>query len=363
MKVTFVCVSLRPGGTERIISLLASSLREKYSITIVLLSSAPIFYNIPAGVNVVSPDISSRSNTGLTWYPKIFFFLMRTLHSVKPNLVLSFGETISPFVVLASKIMGAKVIVFNRANPYSSLTGVRGFLNPVLFTLAECVVVQTQRAVDILSKRYRFVKFSVMPNPVEVPKEVKPIEQRGKSIINVGMLGGLKNQRALISAFANTSGTREWRLVLVGDGPDRGALQQLCKDLRVDDYVDFLGERNDVFALLQNSRIFVFSSLSEGFPNALLEALAAGCACISFDCPTGPSELIVNNFNGLLVENANEEALLCQLDALMQNDEVQTRLAKSAREKITIYSRDRVIDDLERLLEHTCNSRSNGESV
>ena len=93
-----------------------------------------------------------------------------------------------------------------------------------------------------------------------------------------------KGQEELLRAFSRLRDPRDWRLMLVGDGPQRERLEALTDELRLGERVRFTGARKDVDALLARSSIFAFASLSEGYPNALLEAMASGLCCISFDC-------------------------------------------------------------------------------
>src|SRR5690606_21916517 len=102
--------------------------------------------------------------------------------------------------------------------------------------------------------------------------------------------------------------------------------------------VFLLCERTDVNKLLNNAQIFAFTSLTEGFPNALAEALAAGCACISFDCITGPRELIKNNYNGYLVDINDNEGYKTKLAELMNSFELREKFSKSSLEKIKQFN-------------------------
>jgi len=349
-RVCIVCVSLRAGGTERVVTRVAEYLSARHEVTLVLLSRRKPFYLLRSDIQVLYPGFDSRQATGWRWYPKILRYLWRNLREVRPDLVLCFGEPIAPPTLLISTLVGCRCIVFNRASPLASLKGLRGIANPLTYPLAQKVVVQTRRSIDMLQGRYRFVKFAVWPNPIDVPIQVKPFGNRARRIITVGTLGGRKNQQAMIRAFSALPERAGWTLDLIGDGPDKATLERLARDLDVTDHVRFLGECKDVEKLLQDSRIFAFASLTEGFPNALAEALAAGCACISFDCPTGPSELIEHNVNGLLIEAGDQERFSAELARLIADAALQERLSVAARRDIERFSADRVLEQFEKLL-------------
>ena len=352
-RICLVCVSLRAGGTERVVSRVANHLARAHQVTVVTLSATQPFYPLERSVQLVKPAFGSRSGEGLTWYVRLFRYLRHAFSEIRPDLVLSFGEPIAPLVLPLSRLSKARVLVFNRASPLTSLRGVRGWLNPIFYPLARGVVVQTPASVELMRQRYRASRFYVLANPMDIPSEVEPFSRRDHKIINVGTVGGRKNQQGLIRAFASLRRDQRWSLDLVGDGPDRSKLEALVHDLGLVDRVRFLGQRDDVERLLQQARIFAFSSLTEGFPNALAEALAAGCACLSFDCPTGPADLIEDGVNGLLVPNGDQAAFQAALDRLINDGELQERLGRKARERIQEFDQSRVLEKLDELIEST----------
>lgn len=348
--ICLVCISLRAGGTERIVTRIANYLCSQHTVSLILLSSNDPFYILDDAIKVYRASVSRRSLIGWRWYPKIIHHIRASLKQAKPDLVLCFGEAIAPVLLPVATFSGYRTIVFNRASPLTSLQGVRGLLNPLTYPLAHRVVVQTRRSVELMQRRYRLSRFAVLPNPVDVPAEVPLQVARGLRILNIGTLGGMKNQRGLILAFAQVSNRAGWRLELIGEGPDQPALQQLVSELGLSDSVSFLGKRQDVGALLQDAQIFAFSSLTEGFPNALAEALAAGCACISYDCPTGPSELIEDGINGLLVPTGDQAAFARGLDRLMGDPDLRVRFSLAARDRIQQFSAARIFDQFEQLI-------------
>jgi len=160
----------------------------------------------------------------------------------------------------------------------------------------------------------------------------------------------MKNQKALVRIFARLESNVDWRLILIGDGPERPGLEQKVRELGLEDRIEFLGERKDVLTWLDRARVFAFTSLKEGFPNALSEALAAGCACVSYDCPTGPSDLIQHEVNGLLVPNDDEVIFAQQLERLISDEALQVHLSRQARKDIGRFSEDGVLEQFDRLI-------------
>ena len=349
-RLCLVCISLRAGGTERVVSKVANHLSQKHAVSILLLSRTTPFYKACSNVSILRPQLERRSEAGWRWYPRMLGYLWQSLRSSDPDLVLCFGEPIAPSVLSVARAQGRRVMVFNRASPLTSLRGKRGLLNPFTYPLAARVVVQTQHAIDLMQARYRFCRFGVLPNPIDIPDRVPPMAQRHRRVINIGTLGGKKNQKELIRIFASIESQTEWTLDLVGDGPDRKALEQLIQTLELKESVRLLGRQSNVDALLHDSSIFAFTSLTEGFPNALAEAMAAGCACISYDCPTGPSELIEHGVDGFLVDPGDEAEYRRLLQRLIDEPDLREKFSRNARESMKRFEAGTVMGRLEDMI-------------
>lgn len=326
-KICFVVFSLRGGGTERVVSELANALSKEVDSVVIQLSAMEPFYQLDPCVRLIRyPRSGSRLTRlfGLAWY------LYRVLIRERPDVVVSFGERISPFVIAVAKLARVPVLASNRASPISSLSGQRSWLNPLAYRQADGVIVQTRRAVELLSERFRGCSWVVMENPVRFPDTVPDERARRNLCVCVGYLGQQKNQAAVIRAFAR-SAPEDWSLAIVGDGPDRQFLEALTAELELKGRVEFTGAVANVYDILLQARVFAFASRSEGFPNALAEAMACGCACIAYDCHTGPAELIKHNESGLLVGLDDEQDLAVGLQQLMDDAPLRGRLGSSAR--------------------------------
>jgi len=128
----------------------------------------------------------------------------------------------------------------------------------------------------------------------------------------------MKGHEDLLKAFAETD-QPDWVLVICGDGPLRNFLQRRAADLGIADQTRFVGTVAELRPYLIRAGVFAFSSYSEGFPNALAEAMMAGVPSVSYDCLTGPAELIEDQVNGLLVPVGDVAGLSAAMLRLMQN--------------------------------------------
>ena len=164
-------------------------------------------------------------------------------------------------------------------------------------------------------------------------------------VLGVGRLEEQKNFKLLIKVFSQIQ--TDWKLFIAGDGTQKEELEKMIKK----DNIKLIGIRKDIFDFYKKASIFVLSSKKEGFPNALIEAMACGCACVAFDCPYGPSEIIENYKNGILVENQNEEKLKEAIELLIKDENLRKKLAKEAVKVKEKYSIEKIADGWENAIE------------
>jgi glycosyltransferase involved in cell wall biosynthesis len=157
-------------------------------------------------------------------------------------------------------------------------------------------------------------------------------------IISVGHLSEGKGQRYLLEAFKIARQQLKCRLVLLGEGPKAKDLIKLAADLQIMEDVAFLGFQRNPFKFMARAKVFVLSSLYEGFPNILLEAMACGTPVISTDCPSGPNEIIRNDVNGILVPVKDSQALASALLSLLGDKELARSISEQALKGIEKYS-------------------------
>ena len=144
----------------------------------------------------------------------------------------------------------------------------------------------------------------------------------------------------MIRAFSHL-GNKDWKLTIIGEGSERNNLEKLIYDLKLEDYISMPGRTKAIEKWYQKSSIFVLSSRNEGFGNVLCEAMAYGCACVSFDCIAGPNEIITDKIDGYLVRNGDINALSEKMDFLINTPEERRGIGKEAmkiRDRLNIDS-------------------------
>lgn len=208
---------------------------------------------------------------------------------------------------------------------------------------AEKIVTLTQENRNAFEKiKNKKAEILTIHNPV-IFKPVKPIDTANKIVISLGYLGPQKGYDLLLEAWSMIEPTlrKEWKLRIAGgDEGDRAALEAFIEAHRLTE-VELLGFRSDVAELLSQSSLYVMSSRWEGMPMVLLEAQACGLPIVSFDCKTGPSEILTEAC-GLLVEPENTAKLADALTRMMRDEALRSSASVHALENVKRFSLDKI---------------------
>jgi GalNAc-alpha-(1->4)-GalNAc-alpha-(1->3)-diNAcBac-PP-undecaprenol alpha-1,4-N-acetyl-D-galactosaminyltransferase len=193
------------------------------------------------------------------------------------------------------------------------------------------LIVQTNFSKVYFKKYIAEESIKVFPNMVnpQFSNIRNKYNSSNRAIVTVGRLDDNKAQDILIKAFAKCR-LPEWKLVIVGDGENRNKYLNLVEKLSLKEEVTFVGNSDSVDAYYNEAGMFVFTSKSEGFPNALLEALYFGLPTISSDCESGPRDLINDGVNGYLFSVGDVEMLAEKLTSLALDQALRLRFSEAA---------------------------------
>jgi len=337
--IIFVLPSLNAGGAQRVVSTLANTLIEEYNVCIIVSYKCKSFYSINPDVKIefCQPDYNYNSNPNpiqsIINNFRLVNRIVKILKRHKADIAIGFMPVTNVYTIIATKILKIPNIISERANPkYNSFGKAWTYIRKIGYRYADCLVVQTKANKDYF-KTYVKSNIEIINNPLDLELLEKRNLQTPKEniVLNVGRLAFPKNQDLLIRAFSNIENTN-WKLILVGDGKNFQDYKILIDSLNMQDKIILAGNIKDVYTFYNKSKIFAFTSQFEGFPNALIEAMFYGLACISTDCPHGPSEIIKNNYNGILIPVSDQNSLEENLSKLMQNDTLQNAFSKKAVE-------------------------------
>ena len=127
----------------------------------------------------------------------------------------------------------------------------------------------------------------------------------------------------------------------------------MVKEFNLENQVDFLGWTNEIDAVLQTKSIYVLSSRREGFPCSLIEAMSQGCACVAFDCKTGPNEIITDGKSGLLARDGDIDDLATKLQLLIEDENLRQRLSAGAVEDVKQFDKELIMKQWNELIRLT----------
>jgi len=342
MKLVLAIPSLCAGGAERVMSRMATYWSSA-GVSVTVLTLRPTdedFYTLPDSVGRVSLNIRHIAKNRLEAAATMLLAtlrLRRVVRSVRPDAVISFIETMNVCSLLGLAGTNIPVIVSERIDPREYPTS--SLLNRLrrwLYPRARRVVVQTEAVRQWAEEIVPADRISVIPNPIAAPPPAAStgaVALSGRTVVAMGRMVPQKGFDLLIEAFARSASSRpEWSLVILGDGEERKSLVALAEGLGIADRVCMPGRVKEPAEYLRGSEIFVLSSRYEGFPNALCEAMALGLPVISTDCPSGPSDIVRDGIDGLLVPTGSAEAISVAISRLMADASERRRLATAAAE-------------------------------
>jgi GalNAc-alpha-(1->4)-GalNAc-alpha-(1->3)-diNAcBac-PP-undecaprenol alpha-1,4-N-acetyl-D-galactosaminyltransferase len=353
MRLMFVIYSLGAGGAERVASTLVNSWAATGDeVTIVTIASAATdFYPIDAGVKRLALDLANDSRNWvdtLGWTFKRLNGLRAVFRSCQPDVIVSFLDKTNILVLLASLRLNIPLIVSERNDPRQYALGpLTSFLRRITYPFAHALVVQTEEVARWARRIVRNDNVYVIPNPIRPVLSAKgraATDKKSRTIIAIGRMQPQKGFDLLLRAFARCYEKHpNWNLRIIGDGPERERLSVLARELGIGQRLILDGLVRSPLDALQAADLFVLSSRFEGFPNVLLEAMTCGLAVISFNCPSGPSEIIRNSIDGILVSPGDVGALVNAMDLLMGNDLERHRLGDNAVEVTERFSVPRIM--------------------
>lgn len=332
------------GGAERVASTLANawvSRGDKVTLMPTFSGGGECFYQLFPDVRLVylADLVSSRTRSFVNQIARLKA-LRRFTTTEGPDVIVSFLSNVNVAAVVASAGLGIPVVVCERTDPFICPTPpFLRFARRATYPLADALLVQTQAVASkyaALNQALRRIR--VIPNPI--PQAILDIKRHPsmgekRCLLAVGRLSEEKQFGMLINAFSRlVQRYPNWSLRILGDGPLRPLLKQQISDLKLDCHVELPGRTANIGNELVGADAFVLTSRFEGFPNVLLEAMAVGLPCVTFDCPSGPREISMDGQVALLVPLNDEHALEVALVRLILDEDFRQALGSSARASV-----------------------------
>lgn len=356
--VALVIADLGGGGTQRVLTRLANdwTTRGLRVCVVTLAESAGDKYALHPAVDRVALNaagVSGAKFIALISNARRLLRLRRALRHADARVIVSFLTTTNILTILAAAGLPARVVVSERNDPERQhLPWPWLLLRRWTYTHAHLVTANTRGALDWLRNFVPASKLLLVPNPLSRTPAPLISGDRNKVILNVGRLSHQKAQDVLLRAYAEViERAPEWRLTIVGDGPEKPQLHELASVLGIADRVHWIEWTDDVDSLYRSSGIFVLPSRYEGTPNALLEAMSHGLPAIVTDASPGPLDCVVDGDTGLVVKADNVPMLATALTQLIESTALRMRLGTRACNRILAFDDESIDQAWMRVLE------------
>lgn len=356
--------TLGTGGADRVtLNLLRHLPVDRFRPTLVLMQRrGELLSEVPVDVPI---HVLGARSLWTAWLS-----LARLVRRDRPDILFSTSSGTNIIAVLAHLLAGrpGRLVLSERGGLRTKLSWkkkVQRWLKKVLYPHADRITTVSEGVRDELVARLRLPpeSISVVLNPIVDARmealTAEPVlhpwfanhrEAKPPVILTAGRMVVEKDHATLLRAFARIAQEREVRLMILGEGALRGELEALADRLGIRDRVAFPGFDPNPFKYMARCSLFALSSRFEGLPGVLIQAMACGAPVVSTDCPSGPSEIIQNGKNGILVPVGDSQALSRAFSALLTNDEWRRDLGERGRRSVQRFHVDRILPKYETAL-------------
>lgn len=359
IKITFFLQNLEVGGAERSIVRLANILdKDCFDVSFLLCSkTGNLLKALPEDIKIFG--LKSK-HVSLSLFRVVNYF-----NTEKPDIVISVLDHVNIISIIASlfckikpKIIITERSTFTRVSTHSASKLkqrlISRFILPVLVKIlykrADSIVCVSQGVADDISGVIgNLPTIKVIYNPVVDTEKIEklinepleePIDNSLPNILAVGRLTKAKDYFTMLKAFSLVLKEVPANLLIIGEGEERWKIEKAISDLNISKNVVLLGLQKNPFKYMAKADVFVLSSILEGFPNVLVEAMACGMSVISTDCQSGPNEIIENEKSGLLVPVGSEKKLAEAVVKLLKDGNLRDRFSKNAKIRAKYFSAD-----------------------
>jgi len=325
MKLLYITNGIKgAGGLERVLAIKASYLADVlgYEVHILTLNhnNAPIFYDFSPKIQL--HDVAVYGNP-IQYLKKYVSGIKNTVQKIQPDVLSVCDDGLKGFF-MPQLLSGNYPIIYERhVSKIIELGDNPSFVKKKIVGLKFFVMNQLAKSFD---------KFVVLTDPIE------SASLQRKTVIAVGKQSFQKGfDRLLQSWVVVQKKYPDWSLEIYGKSSEKEGLVAMSKELNLNNSVLFFEPVKNIQQKYTNSAIFAFSSRFEGFGMVLIEAMACGVPCVSYDCPCGPSDIINSGDDGFLVENGNINQFAQRLIQLIEDESLRITMGKKAKHNVKRY--------------------------
>ncbi|MDO5664832.1 MAG: glycosyltransferase family 4 protein [Bacteroidia bacterium] len=340
MKIFFVIRGLHdPGGIERVTSVLADGLVERgYEIGIVCLQQGEPFFPLSKSVKRF-------------YLPSNVLLRVRNLKKLyareNPDIIVFVGSHRLLMNIPAAK--GIPNITWEHFNAKVNWHPLHKLSRRWAVKYSNKIVTLTQQDVENYVQIFDAKNVICIPNSITIPNiETTPLTE--KRVLAVGRLASQKGFDLLLDAWEKTKNRKNgWNLRIVGSGSHLNRLQKQILENGISDSVEIISTTKNIVEQYKQASVMVMSSRYEGLPLVLIETMASGLPIVSFDCQTGPAEIVEHNKTGILVPALNVEKLAEALDEVMEDGQKRKTFSENALLRAKLFDLHRIVDLWENL--------------
>lgn len=342
MRVCFVIGSMNYSGAEKVLSMIVDEIKHLHDVHLILLEKEQGTSSKEDGVTIYGAKTrGSRVHRILERWSSI----RAVADTVRPDVVVSFGYVCNVNTLMA--LLGHRVplVVCERNDPfYDPRKRMQKASRWLLYRFANGYVFQTEAIRKFFSPQIQS-RSCVIPNPIEAPREKWDRAAAENKFVTVARLDDFqKDQTTMIRAFSDFVKMHpEYSLEIYGDGPSKDYYSGLIEKLNLGHCVHLMGKTENASEAIMSSRAFLLTSVFEGMPNALIEAMAAGVPCISTDCGGGGASALYEYCQGvLLVPVGDKDSLVRAMERIVGDESKAQSLSDNGLKVIDILDKKKV---------------------
>ena len=347
----------RSGGTERVTSIIANELSKTNKFKVHVLSttnkSNTSFFEL--NKNIIQDRVLKDAQVN---FKKQYFNVVKGIREyIKQNdidILIDVDIISDIFSIPATRFTKTKLISWEHFHIYNNNgSKLRDISRWLAARYSDYIITLTEKDKNNYIKKLNIKnKIDYIYNPIIKDNE-ETCDIEAKQILSVGMLRHVKGFDMLCEISNKVlHQNKNWKWIILGDGEDRELLERKIKEYNLEGRLILKGNVSNVDDYYKSSSIYVMTSRFEGFPMTLLEAKSYKLPIVSFDCLTGPSDIITDSVNGYLVEPYNKSVMVNKVNELIENSNLRREFSSKSNCDIEKFKINKIINKWVQIIEH-----------